>query len=145
MPSRPKTWQDKMQAKPPHTVVLDKDFAGVPAGARLLISCPLEVEHYLRTQVPPGETRAIQQMRRELARLHGADAACPVSTAIFLRTVAEAAWDQIEAGTPAAQVAPFWRVVEPGTPLAKKLRAGSDWIAQQRAAEQKARARDACQ
>lgn len=136
MPSRPKTWQQKMQAKPPHTVVLDKDFAGVPAGARLLISCPLEVEHYLRTQVPPGETRAIQQMRRELARLHGADAACPVSTAIFLRTVAEAAWDQIEAGTPAAQVAPFWRVVEPGTPLAKKLRAGSAWIAQQRAAEQ---------
>lgn len=142
MPSRPKTWQQKMQAKPPHTVVLDKDFAGVPAGARLLISCPLEVEHYLRTQVPPGETRAIQQMRRELARLHGADAACPVSTAIFLRTVAEAAWDQIEAGTPAAQVAPFWRVVEPGTPLAKKLRAGSDWIAQQRAAERMALAGD---
>jgi hypothetical protein len=142
MPSRPKTWQQKMQAKPPHTVVLDKDFAGVPAGARLLISCPLEVEHYLRTQVPPGETRAIQQMRRELARLHGADAACPVSTAIFLRTVAEAAWDQIEAGSPAAQVAPFWRVVEPGTPLAKKLRAGSDWIAQQRAAERMALAGD---
>ena len=138
MPSRPKTWQQKMQAKPPHTVVLEKDFAGVPAGARLLISCPLEVEHYLRTQVPPGETRAIQQMRRELARLHSAEAACPVSTAIFLRTVAEAAWDQIEAGTPAAQVAPFWRVVEPGTPLAKKLRAGSDWIAQQRAAERMA-------
>jgi hypothetical protein len=143
MPSRPKTWQDKIQAKPPRTVVLDKDFAGVPAGARLLISCPLEVAHYLRTQVPPGETRAIQQMRRELARQHGADAACPVSTAIFLRTVAEAAWDQIEAGTAAAQVAPFWRVVEPSSPLAKKLRAGSEWIAQQRAAEQQALARDA--
>jgi len=143
MPSRPKTWQDKIQARPPHTVVMDKAFAGVPAGARLLISCPLEVDHYLRTQVPPGETRAIQQMRRELARLHGADAACPVSTAIFLRTVAEAAWDQIEAGTPAAQVAPFWRVVEPGSPLAKKLRAGSDWIAHQRAAEQQTMAGDA--
>jgi hypothetical protein len=53
----------------------------------------------------------------------------------FLRTVAEAAWDQIEAGTPVTQVAPFWRVVDPASPLAKKLRAGSEWITQQRAAE----------
>jgi hypothetical protein len=136
MPTKPKTWADKMKAKPPHTVRLDKDFAGVPAGSKLLISCPIEVEDYLRTGVPPGETRSIQQMRRELAARHGADAACPVSTAIFLRTVAEAAWDRLEAGAPTAEVAPFWRVVEPGSPLAKKLRAGSDWIAQQRAAEQ---------
>jgi hypothetical protein len=50
MPSKPKTWKQKMNAKPPHTVVLDKDFAGVPAGARLLISCPVEVENYLRTK-----------------------------------------------------------------------------------------------
>jgi hypothetical protein len=138
MPNKPKTWAQRMKAKPPHTVVLDKAFAGVPAGAKLLISCPLEVEAYLRRQVPPGETRAIQQMRRELAQLHGADAACPVSTAIFLRTVAEAAWDQIEAGTPASLVAPFWRVVDPQSPLAKKLRAGSGWIAEQRAAERQA-------
>lgn len=136
MPSKPKTWRDKMNARPPHMVTLDKDFAGVPAGARLLISCPLEVADYLRTRIPPGETRPIQQMRRELAAIHGADAACPVSTAIFLRTVAEAAWDQLEAGTPITEVAPFWRVVEPKSPLAKKLRAGSDWIEQQRRAEQ---------
>jgi hypothetical protein len=138
MPSKPKTWKQKMNAKPPHTVVLDKDFAGVPAGARLLISCPKEVEHYLRTKVPPGETRAIQQMRRELAAAHGADAACPVSTAIFLRTVAEAAWDDIEAGTPISEIAPFWRVVDPPSPLAKKLRAGGAWIEQQRLAEREA-------
>lgn len=135
MPSKPKSWRDKMKAKPPHVVVLERDFAGVPAGSRLLISNPVEIEDYLRTQVPPGETRAIQQMRRELARLHGADAACPVSTAIFLRTVAEVAWDNLEAGQPAQDVAPFWRVIDPQSPLARKLRAGSQWIEQQRAAE----------
>ena len=100
MPSKPKSWKQKMAAKPPHTVTLEKDFAGVPAGAKLLISCPVEVEQYLRRHVPPGETREVQQMRRELAKLHGADATCPVSTAIFLRTVAEAAWDEIESGVP---------------------------------------------
>jgi hypothetical protein len=136
MPSKPKTWSDKMKARPPHTVVLDKDFAGVPAGSRLLISCPLEVDEHLRTQVPAGVTVSVQQLRRDLARRHGADATCPVSTAIFLRTVSEAAWDALEAGTPVDQVAPFWRVVEPGSPLAKKLRCGSDWIAEQRAAEE---------
>ena len=127
-----------MAAKPPHTVILDKDFAGVPAGAKLLISCPLEVAEYLKANVPPGETREIQQLRRELAAAHGADAACPVSTSIFLRTVAEAAWEEIEAGVPVAEVAPFWRVIDPKSPLAKKLRAGGTWIEQQRAAERKA-------
>lgn len=138
MPAKPKTWKQKMQAKPPHIVRLDKDFAGVPAGARLLISCPMEVADYLRNRVPAGETRSIQQMRRDLAALHGADAACPVSTAIFLRTVAEAAWDELEAGAPATAIAPFWRVVDPQSPLARKLRVGRAWIEQQRAAEREA-------
>ena len=135
MPRTPKTWRQKMAAKPPHTVTLDKDFAGVPAGARLLISCPQEIEDFLRTHTQPGDTLAIQELRRRLARVHGADAACPVSTSIFLRTVSEAAWDDIEQGASASKVAPFWRVVEPGSPLARKLRCGSDWIVHQRAAE----------
>jgi hypothetical protein len=135
VPRASKTWAEKRQAKPPHMVKLDKDFAGVPAGSRLLISCPIELEDYLRKQVSVGTTKEIQQVRRELAALHGADACCPVSTAIFLRTVAEAAWDEIEAGKSAAEVAPFWRVVDPKSPLAKKLRAGSQWIEQQRLAE----------
>ena len=116
-------------------VTLDKDFAGVPAGSRLLISCPVELESYLRQHVPSGSTKEIQQVRRELAALHGADATCPVSTAIFLRIVAEAAWDELESGRSVAEVAPFWRVVDPRSPLAKKLRAGSQWIEQQRLAE----------
>jgi hypothetical protein len=52
--------------------------------------------------------------------------------------VAEAAWDEIEAGAPISEVAPFWRVVDPKSPLAKKLRAGSTWIEQQRLAEREA-------
>jgi hypothetical protein len=130
------TWADKKRAKPPHTVTLDKDFAGVPAGSRLLISCPMELEDYLKTHVPYGTTKEIQQVRRELAALHGADATCPVSTAIFLRTVAEAAWDEMGAGKATNEVAPFWRVIDPKSPLAKKLRAGPQWLEQQRLAEQ---------
>jgi hypothetical protein len=135
MPKAPKTWTEKRLTKPPHVVTLDKDFAGVPAGSRLLISCPIELENYLRQHVLCGSTKEIQQVRRELASLRGADATCPVSTAIFLRIIAEAAWDELESGRSVAEVAPFWRVVDPRSPLAKKLRAGSQWIEQQRLAE----------
>jgi hypothetical protein len=135
VPRSAKTWADKRRAKPPHTVTLDKDFAGVAAGSRLLISCPLELEEYLRKHVPAGTTKEIQQVRRELASLHDADATCPVSTSIFLRTVSEAAWDELNSGKAITEVAPFWRVVDPKSPLAKKLRAGSQWIEQQRLAE----------
>lgn len=86
--------------------------------------------------MPYGTRKEIQQVRRELALLHGADATCPVSTAIFLRTVAEAAWDEIYAGKAMADVAPFWRVIDPKSPLAKKRRAGLPWIEQQRLAAQ---------
>ncbi len=29
---------EKIKAKPPHHVILEKDFAGIPKGAKLLIS-----------------------------------------------------------------------------------------------------------
>jgi hypothetical protein len=51
-----------------------------------------------------------------------ADATCPVSTSFFLRTVAEAAWDELEGGKSTSEVAPFWRVVDPKSPLAKAAR-----------------------
>ena len=82
-----------------------------------------------------GRCGPVQPLRHELAQAHGADATCPVSTAIFLRVVAEAAWDERQAGARAAEVAPFRRVIAPDAPLAKKLRRGLQWIAQQRAAD----------
>jgi hypothetical protein len=135
MTRKTKTWAEKMKTKPPHTAVLEKDFAGIPAGAKLLISSPLEIEAYLRERVPAGTTKDIPQLRRELAKRHKGDATCPLTTAIFLRIVSENAWDQIEAGAKHRDVAPFWRVVDPKSPLAKKLRAGPDWIARQRQTE----------
>jgi hypothetical protein len=50
--------------------------------------------------------------------------------------VAEAAWDEMGGGKTTSDVAPFWRVIDPKSPLAKKLRAGVQWLEQQRLAEQ---------
>lgn len=40
MPSAKKTWADKMKAKPPHQVVLEKDFAGIPKGSSCAFHLP---------------------------------------------------------------------------------------------------------
>jgi hypothetical protein len=131
----PNPWSAKL-AKPRNVkrVKLDAPFAGVPAGAMLFVGTPDVVATYIK-KIPLGETRTIERMRREIARKNECDAMCPVSTAIFLRMVAEGAWDEIESGEPLDAVVPFWRLIEPGSTIAKKLRVDSAWIAHQRALE----------
>ena len=131
----PKSWQQKFaSAKPAHVVTLDKPFAGVPAGARLLVPDPALVERYVRA-VPPGATPDLAAVRAGMAEEQGADSACPVTTSIHLRIVAELAVEAVEAGMPVEEVAPFWRVVAPEAALAKKLSCGPEFIRRRRAAE----------
>lgn len=136
---RPKARRESwaaLAAKPRQTkrVRLDAAFAGIPAGAMLFVGTPDVVNHYIE-KIPRGETRSIERMRRDIARNHRCDAMCPVSTAIFLRMVAERAWDEMQSGAPVERVTPFWRVIEPGSTIAKKLRADSAWLSHQRALE----------
>lgn len=132
MPRAKKTWKDKMATKLPHHVVLEKDFAGVKSGSKLHISSLQEIADELR-KIRPGETVSLQQFRQKIAQAQACDASCPVSTSIFLRIVAEYAWEEHnERHVPLADLPPFWRVVEPGTPLSKKLSFDPDWIGLQR-------------
>jgi hypothetical protein len=128
-------WNTKLNAKKlPKRVKLDKDFAGIKAGSMLFIGTPQIIDTYLRN-VPVGETRTIERMRRELARKNDCDATCPVSTAIFLRISAQAAIEQINAGKALADVSPFWRVIEAQSTIASKLPIDSHWITHQREIE----------
>jgi hypothetical protein len=136
MPRIKKTWKEKMATKPPHHVVLEKDFAGVKSGSKLHISSPLEIADELR-KIPRGETLSLQQFRKNIARKQACDATCPVSTSLFLRIVAEHAWEEFSIQNNLKDLAPFWRVIEPGSPLAKKLSFDSAWIALQREIETK--------
>lgn len=133
--SKPTDWRKRFAAKKdPKVVVLESDFAGIKAGNTLFIASPGVIANYVQ-RIPPGQTRSIERLRNELARKHGAAATCPVTTAIFLRIVAEAAWDDLMAGAAPSAVVPFWRVVEPGSPVARRLRCDSRWIETQRALE----------
>jgi hypothetical protein len=137
VPKKPLTWTDKFAAKrSPKRVRLETDFAGIKAGTMMLVGTPEIFAAYLR-KIPAGQTRTIERTRNELARQNDCTATCPVTTAIFLRIVAEAAIEQLAAGKAASEVVPFWRVIEPGSTIAKKLSVDGQWIALQRELESK--------
>lgn len=56
----------------------------------MLVPSPREVERLMRS-VRPGELLTVSQIRERLAREHGVDMTCPLTTGIFVRIAAVAA------------------------------------------------------
>jgi len=133
-----KTAMQRLQAKKdPKKVILDKDFAGIKAGQRMLVGTPKMIDQYIQ-KIPAGEERSVSRLRNELARRNKCDATCPVSTAIFIRIVAEAALEKLAEGAEVSELTPFWRVIDSGHKIAKRLDIDPEWIDTQRALEQPA-------
>ena len=129
------TAREKLRKKKaPKKVDLEYDFAGIKAGSKMFVGTPLIVDDYIR-KIPAGRTRTIPAMRNELARRNKCDATCPVSTAIFVRMVAEAALEDLAEGKPTIEVAPFWRVIDGNHKIAGRLDVEPAWIDQQRKME----------
>ena len=130
-----KSWKQKLEGgKPPHVEVTDKPFIGIPAGVKLLISSPLEMRDFV-SAIPKGKSLSVAELRKSLAKKHGAEDTCPLTTGIFLRIVAEAALDELEDGKPVEKLTPFWRAVSPKDRIAKKIRCGPEEIARLRSLE----------
>jgi hypothetical protein len=128
-------WRKKLErSRPPFVSVTDRPMFGIEAGVKMLISSPKEVQEEI-AGIPKGKSVSVPQLRERLARKHGAEVTCPLTTGIFLRIVAEAALDEHESGTPLEKVTPFWRAIGPKDKIAKKVRCGPEWIARQREAE----------
>ena len=121
--------------KEPKRVVLETRFAGIAAGSILYVATPEIIAAYIR-KIPPGERRSVEQMRRDLAKRSKSDATCPVSTAIFIRSVAEVTLKAMSEGEDGDRLVPFWRLVAPGTPIAKRLNLDADWLDGRLAMEQ---------
>ncbi len=114
--------------------VVDKQFADIPAGASMYIATPEIVDAYIR-HIPAGTHTSLQQMRKDLAAEHNAEYSCPVTSGIFLRIVAEAAYEEYIAGKPIKKITPFWRMIDSKSPAAKKLTFGTGFVKEQRAKE----------
>lgn len=128
-----KSWSEKFATKKATEIKrIDKKFADIPEGASMLIATPEIVAEYVQ-QIPSGKSTDIKTMRKDLAAEFHAEYTCPVTSGIFLRIVAEKAFEDIAAGK--KDVIPFWRIIQPDSPLAKKLSFGTAFIAEKRKAE----------
>ena len=127
--------REKLQRKKePKKVRLDYDFDGIKSGQLMFVGTPQIVDAYVQS-IPYGETRTILAMRNQLARKRKCDATCPVSTAIFVRMVAEAVIEDIADGKPLSEVSPIWRLISTADKVAGKLPTDPKWLDDQRALE----------
>ncbi len=133
--SKRKTWQEKLNIdRKPVIERSDKDFAGIKAGQLMLIPTPKVVDAYIR-QIPKGKQVDISTVRKDLAAEYHTETTCPLTTGIFLRIAAEAAYEEYQHGKPVNKITPFWRVIDAKSPTAKKLTFGPDFIKEQRRTE----------
>jgi len=125
-----KSWTEKFHnGREPVVEEVTKTIWGHGPGSKMLISTPAEVANAV-AEITKGSFMTLPELRVKLARDHGADLTCPMTASIFLRIAAEVAWDEFQDGK--SDVTPFWRVIAPNEPLAKKLRCGPEFIATQR-------------
>lgn len=98
----------------------------------LVIPKPLDVDALVR-KVRSGLLTTPSRNQARLAADCGADHACPLSTGIFIRIVAEAAEEDRQAGK--KRLTPFWRIVKEDGALNEKFPGGANRQATLRRAE----------
>ena len=126
-------WETRFDCgREPEVKLLEKAFAGIPAGSRMLVVTPRAVDAVV-AEIPSGAVVGAAALRQLLASRHAAEYACPVTTGIALRVVAERAYLRMQAGV--GMVTPFWRAIDPDSDLAGKLACGREFIRTMRSAE----------
>jgi len=75
----------------------------------MLVAKPLDVDALIR-KVQKGKLVTVAQVMEKLAKDAHATCACPMTTGIFLRIVAEVAEEDLRNGE--AEVTPYWRVLK---------------------------------
>lgn len=130
-----KTWIEKRDlSKEAEVKKLTTDFADMKAGEKMLIATPKIVADYIK-HIPAGKEGTVAQMRKDLAAEYHADKTCPVTSGIFLRIVAEAAYEEYQKGKAISKITPFWRMINEQSPAAKKLTFGTKFLLSQRKKE----------
>ena len=126
------SWLEKLHNGKAHKIkTIEKCFGDMAPGDRMLVATPLMVDNYIRN-IPYGTAISFSRLREDLATEHNADKTCPTSTGIFLRIVAETAYEALQQGMEIEDITPFWRVINEEMPTAKKLTFGVGFLKGQR-------------
>jgi hypothetical protein len=124
MPKTRKTWRQKLEEEhPEHGKVVDipPKMQNRFGTGKMLIPKPLDI-NALINKIPKGKLVTVTQIREKLAKDAHANCACPMTTGIFLRIVAEVAEEDLKNGK--GEVTPYWRVIKADGSLNEKFPGG---------------------
>src|SRR5580700_7727319 len=123
MGKQKKTWQEKLADSRdfPKVCPIDETRSKRWGEGTFVIPAPKEVDELMR-RVPKGKLTTIDELRKTLARRHGATIACPITTGIFAWIAAHAAAEAEAAKE--KNTTPFWRTLKTGGELNPKYPGG---------------------
>lgn len=119
-----KSWRQKLEeAHPNHgkTVPVPPRWRKRFGKGKMLIPRPLDVDAVMR-KARKGKLITQSQIRAALARNARVDSACPLTTGIFIRIVAETAEEDRRAGK--KRITPYWRTIKDDGKLNEKFPGG---------------------
>ncbi len=130
-----KSWRERLDDPRPHQIKpAPVDIAGMKKGEIMLVPTAKIVDAFIRT-IGKGKSMDVRTLKARLARRYKAQVTCPITMGFHLRTIAEAAWETHQKGTPLSRITPFWRVLDEKTPTTAKLSFGAAVVKACRAAE----------
>jgi hypothetical protein len=123
MSYKKKSWQEKLADNKgfPKVCKIDGTKSKRWGTGTFVIPAPIEVNELMR-RVPKGKLTTIEQLRKTLARRHGATIACPITTGIFAWIAAHAAAEAAAEGE--KQITPYWRTLKSDGELNAKYPGG---------------------
>lgn len=134
MTTRRKSWREKLADNKdlPRVGRIEGKMTRRWGTGTMVIPAPLEVDELMR-RVPKGKLITIHELRAALARKHGVDIACPITTGIFSWIAAHAAAEAEAEGK--RRVTPYWRTLKSGGELNPKYPGGVAGLTRRLAAE----------
>src|SRR4051812_28477440 len=134
MSAKKKSWQEKLTDNKgfPRVCKIDAAKSKRWGSGTFVIPAPTEVDELMR-RVPKGRLTTIDELRKTLARRHGATIACPITTGIFAWIAAHAAAEAEAAGQ--KRTTPYWRTLKTGGEVNPKYPGGIAALKRKLAAE----------
>lgn len=116
-----KTWNEKLADNKGLPKVCEAMASKRGGIGTFVIPAPSEVDALMR-RVRKGRLTTIDELRHVLARQHGTNSACPITTGIFAWIAAHAAAESAAEGT--SRITPYWRTLKSKGELNPKYTGG---------------------
>src|SRR3984957_20853224 len=108
---RKKTWREKRGDRKglPKVGKVTRKMTPRWGTGTMVVPAPIEVDELMR-RVPKGRVTTINQIREALARKHGVNFTCPITTGIFAWIASHAAEEAAAQGR--KRITPYWRTLK---------------------------------